>query len=96
MKTNRYTVAKTISEVRTLPASIAVAACTLTAAFSGAFAQTAPPAQAPILTNAARFLPVVAKNGMAVPLSACLVGKVYDGQIVRLDEYIDSSRFGGR
>src|SRR5205085_10437077 len=28
------------------------------------FAQTAPPAQAPILTSTARFLPVVAKNGM--------------------------------
>ena len=27
-------------------------------------AQTAPPAQAPILTNTARFLPVLAKNGM--------------------------------
>jgi len=27
MKTNRYTVAKTISDVSTLPASIAVAAC---------------------------------------------------------------------
>jgi ketosteroid isomerase-like protein len=36
---------------------------------------------------------VVAKNGRAVPLAACLVGKVYDGQIVRLDEYIDSARF---
>ena len=27
-------------------------------------AQNAPPAQAPILTNTARFLPVLAKNGM--------------------------------
>jgi len=35
-------------------------------AFAGtlAYAQTAPPAQAPILTSTARFLPVVAKNGM--------------------------------
>src|SRR6266480_4293726 len=29
-----------------------------------AHAQNAPPARAPILTNAARFLPVVAKHGM--------------------------------
>ena len=29
-----------------------------------AYAQTAPPAQAPILTSTARFLPVIAKNGM--------------------------------
>src|SRR5678815_5060401 len=29
-----------------------------------AYAQTAPPAQAPILTSTARFLPVVAKHGM--------------------------------
>src|SRR5438552_7493195 len=29
-------------------------------------AQTAPPAQAPILTSTARFLPVVARNGMVV------------------------------
>ena len=29
-----------------------------------AFGQTAPPAPAPIITNAARFLPVVARNGM--------------------------------
>src|ERR1043166_1151698 len=33
-------------------------------AASAAFAQTAPPAPAPILTNAARFHPVVARNGM--------------------------------
>jgi ketosteroid isomerase-like protein len=38
---------------------------------------------------------VVAHNGRKVALSACLVGKVHDGLIVRLDEYIDSSRFGG-
>jgi ketosteroid isomerase-like protein len=36
---------------------------------------------------------VVAHNGAAVPLSACLVGKVYDGKIVRLDEYLDMGRF---
>src|SRR5436190_12013886 len=42
--------------------SIAAAACA--AAVALASAQTAPPAQAPILTNAARFLPVVAKHGM--------------------------------
>ena len=41
-------------------------------AFAGtlAYAQTAPPAQAPILTSTARFLPVVAKNGMIQPDSA--------------------------
>ena len=33
-------------------------------AASAALAQTAPPAPAPIITNAARFLPVVARNGM--------------------------------
>ena len=33
-------------------------------AASAAFGQTAPPAPAPIITNAARFLPVVARNGM--------------------------------
>jgi gamma-glutamyltranspeptidase/glutathione hydrolase len=32
--------------------------------FAAAHAQVAPPAQAPILTNTARFLPVIAKNGM--------------------------------
>src|SRR5712671_5408205 len=31
-----------------------------------AVAQTAPPAPAPIITNTARFLPVVARNGMVV------------------------------
>jgi gamma-glutamyltranspeptidase/glutathione hydrolase len=36
----------------------------LSAAVSFALAQTPPPAQAPILTNTARFLPVIAKNGM--------------------------------
>jgi len=39
---------------------LAVAALAATAAF----AQTAPPAPAPIITNAARVLPVVARNGM--------------------------------
>ena len=43
---------------------MAIAAAALSAAVSFALAQTAPPAQAPILTNTARFLPVVAKNGM--------------------------------
>ena len=33
-------------------------------AASAAFGQTAPPAPAPIITNAARFHPVVARNGM--------------------------------
>jgi gamma-glutamyltranspeptidase / glutathione hydrolase len=41
-----------------------IAAVGLLAAVSLGAAQTAPPAQAPILTNTARFLPVVAKNGM--------------------------------
>ena len=36
--------------------------CTALATF--AFGQTAPPAPAPIITNQARFLPVVAQNGM--------------------------------
>src|SRR6185369_10533060 len=40
---------------------LAVAVCTLV---PSARAQTAPPAQAPILTSTARFLPVVAKHGM--------------------------------
>src|SRR5437763_6024423 len=43
---------------------ILTAAATLSAAVSFVAAQTAPPAQAPILTNAARFLAVVAKHGM--------------------------------
>src|SRR3954469_20776855 len=41
-----------------------IAAAGLLAAISCAPAQTAPPAPTPILTNAARFLPVVAKHGM--------------------------------
>jgi len=41
-----------------------IAAAGLLAAVSFAAAQTAPPAPAPIITNAARFLPVVARNGM--------------------------------
>jgi gamma-glutamyltranspeptidase/glutathione hydrolase len=46
--------------------TIALAAWALAAALPGAIAQapTAPPAQAPILTNTARFLPVVAQHGM--------------------------------
>src|SRR5436305_8157746 len=44
--------------------SILIAAAALLAAVSVAGAQPAPPAQAPILANAARFLPVVAKHGM--------------------------------
>jgi len=41
-----------------------IAAASLVAAVSFAPAQTAPPAQAPILTNTARFLPVIATHGM--------------------------------
>src|SRR3954469_16262290 len=41
-----------------------LAAAALLAAVSFAPAQTAPPAQAPILTSTARFLPVTAKHGM--------------------------------
>src|SRR3954452_25078926 len=44
--------------------AICLAAWALTAPLAVSFAQTAPPAQAPILTSTARFLPVVAKNGM--------------------------------
>jgi gamma-glutamyltranspeptidase / glutathione hydrolase len=46
--------------------TIALAAWALAAALPGAIAQaqTAPPAQAPILTNTARFLPVLAQHGM--------------------------------
>src|SRR5256714_616945 len=43
---------------------IAIAAAALSAAVAFGLAQTAPPAPAPILTSTARFLPVVAKNGM--------------------------------
>src|ERR1051325_1069500 len=41
-----------------------LAAAAWAAAVSFAPAQTAPPAQAPILTSTARFLPVVARHGM--------------------------------
>src|SRR5215213_2038243 len=44
--------------------SMWIAAAGLLAAVSFGVAQTALPAQAPILTSTARFLPVVAKNGM--------------------------------
>ena len=36
---------------------------------------------------------VVTHGGKRVPLSACLVGTVHDGKIVRLDEYLDGGRF---
>ena len=39
---------------------------------------------------------VVAHNGRRVTLSSCLVGQVWDGRIVKLYEYMDSSKFGGR
>ena len=45
---------------------ISIAAAAFLAAFSFGFAQTAPPAPAPIITNAARSLPVVAQHGMVV------------------------------
>src|ERR1043165_6463050 len=41
-----------------------LAAASFLAAVSFAPAQTAPPAPAPILTNTARFLPVIARHGM--------------------------------
>src|SRR3954464_8454169 len=44
--------------------SLTIAAAGLLAAVSFGQAQTAPPTQAPILTGTARFLPVLAKNGM--------------------------------
>src|SRR4051812_44844629 len=44
--------------------SMLSAAAALLAAVSFAPGQTAPPAQAPILTSTARFLPVIAKHGM--------------------------------
>jgi len=44
--------------------AICLTAWALTAPLAAAFAQTAPPAQAPILTSTARFLPVIAKHGM--------------------------------
>ncbi len=44
--------------------SMLIAAAALSAAVSFSLAQTAPPAPAPIITNAARFLPVVARSGM--------------------------------
>jgi gamma-glutamyltranspeptidase/glutathione hydrolase len=43
---------------------VSIAAAGLLAAVSFAAAQTAPPAPAPIITNAARVLPVIARNGM--------------------------------
>jgi ketosteroid isomerase-like protein len=36
---------------------------------------------------------VVAHDGTAAPLSACLVGTVHDGRIVRLAEYLDLGRY---
>jgi ketosteroid isomerase-like protein len=39
---------------------------------------------------------VVAHDGTAVPLPACLVGTVHDGQIVHLDDYLDLGRFRQR
>ena len=36
---------------------------------------------------------VVAHNGTKVPLHACLVARVHDGKIVRMDEYLDSTKF---
>src|SRR3954471_4693285 len=44
--------------------AICLAAWALTAPLAVAFAQTAPPAPAPIPTSTARFLPVIAKHGM--------------------------------
>src|SRR5436853_686381 len=43
---------------------VSIAAASLLAAVSFGQAQTAPPAPAPIITNTARFLPVIAKHGM--------------------------------
>jgi ketosteroid isomerase-like protein len=36
---------------------------------------------------------VVAHNGAKISLSACLVGEVHHGSIVKLFEYIDSGKF---
>jgi ketosteroid isomerase-like protein len=41
-------------------------------------------------------LNLVAHDGTNVALSACLVGEVHDGKIVKLFEYIDSARFPRR
>src|SRR3954467_12932884 len=49
---------------RNLVATLGPAAIYATLFATVSFAQTAPPAQAPILTSTARFLPVIAKNGM--------------------------------
>src|SRR3954470_4495956 len=49
---------------RNLVATLGPAAIYATLFATVSFAQTAPPAQAPILTSTARFLPVLAKNGM--------------------------------
>ena len=38
-------------------------------------------------------LNVVARDGTKVTLSACLVGEVHDGKIVKLFEYLDSGKF---
>src|SRR2546427_599926 len=48
--------------MRFLSRTVLVAASVAFAALGAA--QTAPPAQAPILTSTARFLPVIARNGM--------------------------------
>lgn len=39
---------------------------------------------------------VVTHDGTKVALSACLVGEVHDGKIVRLFEYLDSGKFRRR
>jgi ketosteroid isomerase-like protein len=40
-------------------------------------------------------LGIVLHDGSRRSLSACAVAEVHDGQIVKLSEYVDSSRFGG-
>jgi len=39
---------------------------------------------------------VTAHNGTNVTLSSCLVGQVWEGKIVKLYEYMDSSKFTAR
>ena len=41
-------------------------------------------------------LTVVAHDGTRVALPACLVGRVHDGRIIQLGEYLDSRRFARR